>query len=135
MHNALHRFRVGQGTGTATLEAKLDQQLSGLSQKPLFRVFLDIRKLYDSLDRGWCLEILRGYGMGPNLARLLKSYWDRQRIVPKTGKFLGKEFQMGVGLTQVDPASPIISNILVDAAVRSVLDVFCGPQKAQHRLG
>ena len=90
LHNALHGFREGQGTGTATLEAKLVQHLSGISQKPLFQFFLDIRKVYDSLDRGKFIEVLRCYGMGTNLACLLKSYWDRQRIVPKMGKFLGK---------------------------------------------
>ena len=75
MHNALHRFRGGRGTGTATLETKLAQQLTGLSHELLFQVFFDIRKAYDSLDRGRCLEVLRGYGMIPNLAELLTTYW------------------------------------------------------------
>ena len=39
LHDALHGFRVVQGTGTATLEANLDQQLVGISHKPVFRVF------------------------------------------------------------------------------------------------
>ena len=73
--------------------------------------------------------------MGPNLTRLLKSYWERHRIAPNTGKFLGKEFRTGGGLTQVDPESPIIFNIVVDAVVRAVLDVVCGTQEDQHGLG
>ena len=63
--------------GTATLEAKIAQHLVGLAHKPLFWVFLDVRKAYDALDRGGCLEILRGYGMGNHLARLLENYWKR----------------------------------------------------------
>ena len=125
----------GRGTGTATLDAKLDQQLAGIAHKIPFQVFLYIRKVYDSLDRGRFLLVLRGYGMGPNLALLLTAYWDRQSIVPKTGKFIGKELRTGRVLTQGDPASPIILNIVVDAVVRAVLDVFCGPQEAQHGLG
>ena len=35
-----------------TLEAKLAQKLAGISNYPLFQVFLDVRKAYDSLDRG-----------------------------------------------------------------------------------
>ena len=50
------------------MEAKLAQELAGLAQLPLFQVFLYILKVYDSLDRGRCLEVLRGYGMGQNLA-------------------------------------------------------------------
>ena len=76
-----------------------------------------------------------GYGMGPNLTRLLKSYLEWQRIAPRTGKFLGKEFRTGRGLTQGEPASPMIFNIMVYVVVWEVLDVVCGPQEAQHSFG
>ena len=87
------------------------------------------------MDRGRYLEVLRGYGAVPNLERLLTAYWYRQRILPKTGKFFGKEFRTGRGLTQGYPASTMIFNIMVDAVVRAVMDVVCGPQEAQHGLG
>ena len=58
LHNALHGFRGGRRTGTATLEDKLSQQLAGLAHEPLFQVFLYIRKAYDSLDRSIFLEVL-----------------------------------------------------------------------------
>ena len=54
LHDALHRFRAG----TTTLESRLEQQLAGIAHKPLFQVFLDVRKAYDSLDRGKRVEIL-----------------------------------------------------------------------------
>ena len=119
----------------ATLEAKLSQQLSGIAHQTLFLVFLDIRKAYDSLDRVKCLEVLRGYGMGPNMDRLLKSYLDLQRIVPNTGKFLGKQFWMGRVVIQGDTVSTMIFKILVDVVVRAVIDVVCGLQDSQHALG
>ena len=89
LHNALHRFRAGQVMGTTTLEANMSQQIVGIAHKPLFRVFLDIRKSYNSMDRGLCLEVMKWYGMGLNLDRLLKSYWGRNMIVTKICKFLG----------------------------------------------
>ena len=61
LHDTLHRFRTrrvmgtGTVTGTATIEAKLVQKLMGIAHNPLFQVFLDLRKAYDSLDRDWCL--------------------------------------------------------------------------------
>ena len=61
--------------------------------------------------------------MGPNLVQLLKSYWDRQMIVPNTGKFLGKEFRAGRVLMQGNPVYPITFNIVVDGLVRAVIDV------------
>ena len=86
LHNDLHGFRERRGTGTAMLEAKLAQKLAGITHEPLFQVLLDVRKAYDSLDRYQRLELLRGYGMGPKLARILDNYWKRQWIVPKVGK-------------------------------------------------
>ena len=46
------------------LEANLAQQLVGIAHEPLFWVFFYVRKSYDSLDRGRCMEIIRGYRMG-----------------------------------------------------------------------
>ena len=44
MHDALHGLRAGRGTGTATLEAKLVQQLVGISHEHLFQWFLYVHK-------------------------------------------------------------------------------------------
>ena len=134
MHDALHRLRGGQGTGTATLEAKLFQHLGGLAHELLFQMFLDIRKAYDPLDREKYIEVMRGYGVGPNITQLLNSYWERQRIAPKTGKFLRKEFRTGRGFMQGDPDSPMIFNIMVNAVIRAFLDVLCGPQDPEDGL-
>ena len=59
-HNFLHGFRVGRGTGTATLEAKLLQQIAALREEVLYVIFLDLHKAYDVLDRSRCLIILEG---------------------------------------------------------------------------
>ena len=72
--------------------------------------------------------------MGPNLAQLLTSYWDWQRIVTKTVKFLGKDLRTGRGLIQGDPASPMIFNIVMGAVVQSVHDVVCISQEGKHGL-
>ena len=61
----------------------------GIAQEPLFQVFLNVQKTYYSQDIERCLEFLRGYGLGPNLARILDNYWYRQQITHKVGKFMG----------------------------------------------
>ena len=47
-HNVLHGFRVGRGTGTTTLEAKLLQQLAAMREEVLYVIFLDLTKVYDA---------------------------------------------------------------------------------------
>ena len=74
--------------GTATLESKLAYQLVDIVHELLFQVFLDVRKAYDSLDRVWCMEILRGYGMGHRTARLIAHHWLNFLFVPKENRFL-----------------------------------------------
>ena len=39
MHDSLYGFQEGRVMGTATLEAKMDQQIAGLDHEPLFQVF------------------------------------------------------------------------------------------------
>ena len=38
-------------------------------------------------------------------------------------------------MTQGDPASPMILNILVDSVVWAVLEEVCSPYEAQHGMG
>ena len=64
-HNVLHGFRAGRGTGTAVMELKLDQELASIDHDPLFLVFFDLRKGYDTVERGRIIQTLEGYGIGP----------------------------------------------------------------------
>ena len=50
MHNILHRFRVRRGAGTSIMELKLTQEIASIDQSPLFLVFLDLRKAYETVD-------------------------------------------------------------------------------------
>ena len=118
----------GGGAGTEIIEAKLEQQLAVIVHGPLFQVFLDVRKAYDSLDQGRCTKILHEYGLGPQLQRLLQRYWDKQRVVPKSGKYYGRPFRTERGVTQGDLISITLFNIIVDAVVRATIQEICGPQ-------
>ena len=117
-HDFLHGFRAGRSTGTATLEAKLLQQLAALREEVLYVIFLKLQKEYDALDRSRCLEILDGYGVGLRDCRLLWTYWRRLSMVERAGGYYGEAFKVSRGVTQGDPLSPTIFNMVVDAAVR-----------------
>ena len=51
LHKTLHGFKTWRGTGTATLESNMSQQLMELAHEPLFQVILNLRKAYNSLDQ------------------------------------------------------------------------------------
>ena len=62
-HDFLNGFRAGRGTGTTTLETKLLHQLASLREEVLCVIFLNLHKVYVTLDSSRCLEILEGYGV------------------------------------------------------------------------
>ena len=117
-HNFPHIFRAGGGIGTSTPEAKLLQKLVALREEVLYMIFLDMHKAYDALDRSRCLEIMEGYGVVPKSRRLLTNYWRRLTMVARAGDYYGTVFGGERGVTQGDPMSPTILNVLVDAVVR-----------------
>ena len=92
-HDFLHGFWVGRGTGTATLKAKMLQKLESLREEVLYVIFLDLYKMYYALDRDRCLEILEGYGMGPQACRLLRKNWSQLRMVTKAGDTTDRLFK------------------------------------------
>ena len=60
-HEFLHGLQAGCGTGTATLEAKLLQQLVAMREEVLYILFMNLHKAYDALNRYRCLKILEEY--------------------------------------------------------------------------
>ena len=50
-HDVLHGFQVGRGTGTATLKAKIIQELATMRQEVIYVIFMELHKVYAALDR------------------------------------------------------------------------------------
>jgi hypothetical protein len=76
LRDSLHGCLSGQGTRTGIIKAKLAQQLAHLEQAPFFGVFIDLKKAFDAMDWGQCLTILALHGVGPNMLRLIRNFWD-----------------------------------------------------------
>ena len=118
LHDYLHGFRAKRGCGTGIMEAKLLQQLAFREQVPMYGIFLDLRKAFDAMDRGRCLEILGDAGVGPCALRLIESFWKNELLVCRASGYYGRVFQSERGVTQGGPLSPTIFNLMVDAIVR-----------------
>ena len=77
-------------------------------------IFLDLTKAYDALDRSRCLVILEGYGVGPGARRLLRNYWRRLTMAARSGGYYGTDFKGERGVTQGNPLSPTLFNVVVE---------------------
>jgi hypothetical protein len=80
-HDCFHGGLPKRGTGMASIEAKLAQQLAWRDQCPLYKIYLDPKKAYDAIDRGRMLKILDAYGAGLNFLRLQNLFWQNVKLV------------------------------------------------------
>jgi exonuclease III len=117
-HDAIHGFRPGRGTSTAIMEAKLLAQVHCRSDDPLYMVFIDLKKAYDTLDRTQAMRILKEYGVGANLRRAIRLIWEGDTMVPRQSGYFGRAFRARRGVRQGDIMSPLIFNIMVDVVIR-----------------
>jgi hypothetical protein len=89
--------------------------------RPLYQVFIDLRKAYDHLDQEQCLAIMTGYGVGPKLLCLQTKFWNQAQMVCQAGGIFGKLFGAFHGITQGGPLSSLMFNVSVDAVIREWL--------------
>ena len=104
--------------GVATFKVKLLQQVVALREAVHHAILLDLHKEYNALDRSRCLDILEGYDVGPRALHLLCRYWERLQMVARAGGYYVEPFCGERGVTQGDPISPTIFNVVVDTVVR-----------------
>jgi hypothetical protein len=117
------------------MEAKLQQQLAWAEQEPLYQIYLDLQKAYDALDWGRCLEILAGYGVGPNLLCLQEQFWDDAKMVCCAGGNYGEPFGAYQGVTQGGPLSSLIFNVCIDCVIWEWLHQVMGDDVAREGVG
>ena len=116
-HRFLHGFWEVRSAGTTALKSKLIQYITAMREAVLYEIFLNLHKYYDALDCYKCLEILVSYGLVPRALRLLWTYWGWITIVDKSRVYYEPLFKGFHGVTQGDPLSPTIFNVVVDSVM------------------
>jgi len=114
----MHGFRHHRGAGTAILEAKLEMQEATATSRPCFQIFIDLTKAYDSVDRERLLDIMAGYGVGPNALRFLRHIWGKSTSAPRSEKCYGPPVHGERGAWQGDVLSPDEFDVINDCILR-----------------
>ncbi len=92
-NDTLNDFCNDRGTDTAIMEDKLAQQMAFMEQELWFMAFINLKKAFDSMEQEQCLDILLGYGVGPNMCRLIKKIWDKAVLVCRAQNNFGVPFK------------------------------------------
>ena len=100
-----------------------------------YEVFLYLQRAYNALDRDRCLDILVEYGVGLRALRLLRTYWGRITMLSRAEGYYGPPFKVYHGVTQGDPLSPTLSNLVMDAAIRHWVMVVAETEVVTEELG
>ncbi len=78
---------------------------------------------------------MAGYGVGPNLLRLQKQFWDDAKMVCRAGGNYGESFGAYRGVMQRGPLSSLMFNVCVNCVIREWLQQVLGEDAARDRLG
>ena len=105
------------------MKLNLAQELASVDQKPLFLVFLDLRKAYDNQYCGRLLKTLERYGAEPKMWGILAEFWARQEVVTRKNGDHGPQFRATCGTTQGGLTFTTLFNVAVDNVVRNWLSI------------
>lgn len=114
----LHGFLPNRSTGTAIADTKLRSDLATAQNLPYHRIYIDLTKAYDCVDRTILLQLLEAYGVGPRIRSVLQTQWTAQQFITKQSGFYGPIVPTSRGVTQGDIVSPTLFNIAIDAVSR-----------------
>jgi len=98
-HDCFHGKLARRGTGTATIKTKPHQSLAWCNKCPLYQIYIDLKEVYDALDRKQMLGILAAYGVGPKMLALQKNFLDTAKLVCHAGGNYREPFSAGRGVT------------------------------------
>ena len=70
-----------------------------MMEEVLYKVFLEIQKAYNALDKKLSLEILVWYGIGTRTKRFLWLYWEHLLMVSQAGLYYGAPLKLYIVVT------------------------------------
>ena len=85
------------------------------AKRSLWNVFVDLKKAYDSVDRGKLFTALVGeLGLSPEVVRHLRDMYTSVRVRVLVRGEMGPEFEVKQGVLQGCPCSPLVFILFAD---------------------
>ena len=65
----------------------------------MYGSFIDLKKAFDAMDRGRCIQILRDRDVGEKALRLITTFWKEAVLVCRAGGSYRQSFKALRGVT------------------------------------
>ena len=105
-----------------------------MMESVLSDIFLDLQKAYDFLDWYICLEIIAAHGVIPRTLRILRTYLGRLTVLARAVGYYIPTFKGYHIVTQGDPLSPTLFNVVMDAVIRHWVTVVAEMEEGMEVL-
>lgn len=112
-------FRKGRGCVDMIFAARQLTKKSREHNSPLFILFVDLKKAYDSVPRRALCSVLEKYGVPPVMLSLIRSLHDGMKAVVRVGDSTTYEIEVTNGLRQGCTIAPTLFNLYFSAMVNS----------------
>jgi len=90
-------------------------------RQPVYAVFMDIKKAYDSVHLPTLFRLLTHMGVPEPVVSLLRRWTARSRARVRVNGILSPPFPVDKGLPQGNPLSPLLFNLYLEALLRMLL--------------
>ena len=107
-------FRRGRGSVDKIFVAK---QLLEKTREPLFIMFMDLKKAYDSVPRSALWSVLVKCGVPPIMLNIIKSFRDGMEASVRVRDTITDSFEVRNGLRQGCTMAPTLFNLYFNAMV------------------
>jgi len=101
-----------------------------LSQ-PSFLLQLDQQKAYDRVNHTYLLKVLEVFGFPTTFQKIVDQIFLDQTVNITNNKILSREFQLGRGVRQGDPLSPILFVMVIEPLLMALTSVPIGSVKTE----
>ena len=129
------RFRKGRGTVD---QIWLTQQVVERAREyhtPVYLCFVDLIKVYNSVDRAGLLAVLRLYGISNQLVDLVGELYTGTKCCVRTAEGTSGAFEVKTRVRQGCILSRLLFNCFLDRIVKEVMSVLGGGLHVEYSTG
>ena len=110
-------FRAGRGTADMIFTLRMAIELARAKHIPLYVLFVDLMKAYDSVSRTGLWAVLKRKGVPDHMIALIRRFYEGKVVRVAVEGTLSEPFELCTGLGQGCCLAPLLFNVFLSAVM------------------